>query len=82
MTQAQFVGNRLPLDNDRDINELMSDGQMVINLASYLARSLDYDAHWSKKICQTLFTDAYLQNHLWPSETYVLYHSDGIVMES
>ena len=70
-SEAQLVGAKLPFDNDRDIQQFWSDSKMVIHLASYLARTVDYDTHWSKKICELLFSEAYLKNHLWPAETYV-----------
>ena len=66
--EAQLVGKKR-FDSDREINEFWSDAKMVLRLASYLARTIDYDIHWSKCIVEALFTPAYIKEHIWPAET-------------
>ena len=71
VVEAELLDKRLKFKCDEDIQEFWSDAKMVIRLGCYLARTIDYDAHWSKKICETLFDTCYMEEHLWPAETYI-----------
>ena len=38
-------------------------------LGAYLARSVEWDLHWSKKLVETVFAEEYRAERRWPSET-------------
>ena len=71
LVEAELLDKKLRFKNDEAIEDFFSDQQMVLRLGSYLARTIDYDIHWSYNICQTLFTDIYMGEHLWPKKTLV-----------
>ena len=69
--EAELLDKKIPFDNNDEIEELFADKRTVLRLASYLARTVDYDIHWSYNICKALFTESYLKEHLWPAKTLV-----------
>ena len=64
--EAELLDSKLRFKDDDAIEDFFSDKQMVLRLGSYLARTIDYDIHWSYNICQTLFSPCYVKEHLWP----------------
>ena len=55
--------------SDDEIETFWKDRKSVFRLGSYLARSVEWDLHWSKKIVETMFSEEYKAEHRWPSET-------------
>ena len=56
---------------DDEIAVFWQDKMAVLQLEEYLAKTIDWDSHWSTQIIQKMFTKEYRTAHTWPSQSYV-----------